>query len=184
MSIYLKNAEKNEIGKIKKLFLSAFPPQERPPFFILKNRAKKGLGDMLAVMDGDEFVGFAYVVSGEEAVYLFFLAVDNTMRGRGYGSRVLKLLEERYQTKTLFLAREQLDEGAENYSQRVQRRQFYLKNGFSDVPFKIKEAGVIYDVMSTGGSLPVKEYEKIMSSWTGSLLGRFIDMRLIADPDD
>ena len=58
MKVMFKKANKKDYKRIKKLFISAFPPEERPPFFILKSKAEKGKGDMLSIYDGEVFIGF------------------------------------------------------------------------------------------------------------------------------
>lgn len=111
--------------------------------------------------------------------YLFFFAIEPDKRGKGYGSKVLGKLKERYEGKRLFLAREQLDERSNNYGERVKRHEFYLHNGFEDLPCRIKEAWVIYDVMGTGGKVSAEEYDALISSWTGKWIRKIVDMRII-----
>ncbi len=179
MSITLKTAEKTDYKQIKKLYVNAFPPEERPPFFMLKRGEKRGFGDMLTAWDGDEFIGFVYLVVGDDTAYLFFLAIDENKRGRGYGSDILGAVAKIYKEKKIFLAREQLDEAAENYEERVRRHSFYLKNGFVDLPIKIKEASVTYDVMGIGGNVTSEEYDKLITHWCGKFMRKFVDMRII-----
>ena len=78
----------------------------------------------------------------------------------------------------IFLAREQLDKSAENYAQRVSRRNFYLRCGFEDLPCCIKEGSVVYDVMGIGGIVTAEEYHKLIKPWAGFLL-KIVDMRII-----
>lgn len=170
-----KNMEK----KLKMLYNTAFPAEERAPFRMLMSRVKKGKAEMLTAFDGDEFVGFAYMVCHEDVVYLFYLAVEESKRGMGYGSLIIAGVKKKYHGKRIFLAREQLDKSAPNYSQRVSRREFYLRRGLKDQPLLIKEASVVYDVMSVGGYVRPDEYDRLIKSWTGKLLGRFVDMYMI-----
>ncbi len=44
----LCRANKNDYRLIKKLYISAFPRDERAPFFMLKKRAFQGKAEMLA----------------------------------------------------------------------------------------------------------------------------------------
>jgi len=179
MNIDIRKAAKSDYKIIKRLFVKAFPPEERPPFFMLKNRAQKSKGEMLSVYDENEFIGFAYIVSRLDVAYLFYFAIEESKRGQGYGSAVLSELQKRYNGKRLFLAREQLDETAENYDERVKRHKFYLKNGCYDLPVMIKEANVIYDVMGVGGIVTAEEYDMLMTQWCGRFMRRFVDMRII-----
>ena len=149
---------------------------------MLKSGVKKRAGDFFVARDGEKFVGFAYVIVHLDLAYLFYFAIDGALRGKGYGSAVLTELKEIYREKRFFLAREALCEDAENYPERERRREFYLKNGFNDLPAKIKEASVIFDVMSVGGcTIKTEEYSEMMTVFCGKFLRRLVDMRLIEE---
>jgi len=175
----IETANKQDYAFIKSLYNTAFPSDERAPFFLIRRRAKQGRSEMLIAREDGRDVGFACVVTHEDMAYLFYFAVDAGKRGAGNGSKILQLLKERYAGKRLFLAREQLDESADNYTQRVKRHEFYLKNGLSDWTIRIKEANVIYDVMGIGGMVTPAEYDALITGWSGKLLRRMIDMRVL-----
>lgn len=177
MSLVLEEAK--DYGKIRELYLTAFPRDERAPFSMIRRRARQGRADMLTARDGEEFVGFVYMVCLRDLAYIFYLAIDPGKRGMGYGSAVLTELKKRYGGKRLFLAREQLDESADNYEQRLRRHEFYLRNGFEDKRFKIKEASVIYDAMGIGGEVSAEEYRELIEHWNGKIMRKLIDMRII-----
>lgn len=181
MSIVLEpyRNHKENLGRLKALYNSAFPKEERAPFYLMKRKADRGRGELLAVRDGENFVGLVYMICCRDMAYLFYFAIDEPLRGRGYGSKVLTAVKERYHGKRLFLAREQLDPSADNYEQRIKRHYFYKHNGFEDMACRIKEASVIYDVMGIGGKVSEKEYEELITRWSGRLLRKIIDMRLI-----
>ena len=181
MKITIKSfrSGKNTENKLKRLYTSAFPAEERAPFRLMMSRIKTGKGEMLAAFDGDEFVGFAYIICHEDVAYLFYLAVEESKRGMGYGSLIIDGVKKKYHGKRIFLAREQLDESAPNYSQRVSRREFYLRRGFKDQPLLIQEASVVYDVMSVGGYIYPEEYACLIKWWTGKLLGKLVKMYMI-----
>ena len=176
MSFTLEIAKKNEYKLIKCLFISAFPKEERPPFFILSSRAKRGNGDMLIAKDGEDFVGFVYVVSYGTLSYLFFLAVEESRRGCGYGTKIIDAVKTRYEGNVIFLARERLDEPCDNLEQRLNRHKFYLKNGFIDLKCKIVEGGVVFDTMSTGAEITAQEYADLIDSWCGKFTRKRIGM--------
>ncbi len=167
--------------QIAALYKTAFPADERAPFWLLKRKALQGRAQMLAAYDAGQFAGFTYLVIYRDLVYLFYFAIDDARRGKGYGSAVLQALRREYPEQRIFLAREQLDDQAENAAQRRTRHQFYLANGFADWPCQIKEASVIYDVMGMGGdNVTPQEYQALIEGWCGSLMRRLIDMRVLA----
>lgn len=53
-----------------------------------------------------------------------YLAIDDKARGNGFGSGVLGALKEKYKGRNLFLAIEEIDEKAENYAERINRKKF------------------------------------------------------------
>ena len=164
--------------KLKKLYIDAFPADERAPFYMMKRNAKRGRGEMLAAYDNNELVGMAYIIGDTELGYLFYFAIMPGLRGKGYGSKILSLLRERYSGGRLFLAREQLDKSADNYQQRLKRHEFYLKNGFTDLNATIQEANVVYDVMTTSGEVSPQEYADLMLNWAGRFMFRRIGYKL------
>lgn len=168
-----------EYEMIGQLYQRAFPKDERAPFSLLERKANQGKAQMLVAKDGDTLVGFAYVIYDAEVVYLFYFAVEDAFRGKGYGTAILQALQKAFAGKRLFLAREQLDSHADNYEQRVKRRNFYLHAGFQDQPARIKEANVVYDVMSMGGAITPAEYERLIIAWGGWLRCWFYGMRLM-----
>ncbi len=174
----LTQATKQDRALVRKLYLTAFPREERAPFWLIKRRADQKRGEMLVAKEGEEFLGFAYTVCHAQYVYLFYFAVDAQKRGNGVGSGILRLLKQRYAGKRLFLAREVLDENAENYEQRSRRHRFYLRNGFADLPGHIREAGVVYDVMGVGGELSAEAYGKLITFWAGRTLRKLFKMEM------
>lgn len=164
--------------KVKRLYKKAFPKEERAPYGFLKRCLKKETSDFLVALDGDEFVGMVYMVGDDELAYIFYLAIDEKKRAKGYGSAVLTALREKYADKRIFLAREMMDENADNYEQRKKRHEFYLKNGYEDIPATISEAGVTFDTMSIGGMVTHEEYDRIITAWAGRKVKEKYDLRL------
>ena len=167
------------LRKIKKLYKTAFPKDERAPFWLLTKRAKSDCADFWALYDGEEFIGMAYVVRYEALAYLFYLAIDDGKRGKGYGTKAITELKARYGGGKLFLALEQLDESAPNYEQRLKRHAFYESCGLHDLPHKIKEASVVYAVMGFGEAVEPEEYEEMMKRYLGGFLYKTVDVRMI-----
>ena len=175
----LINAKFKDLKHIKKLFLTAFPKEERPPFYVLLQKRKSGTGELLVAKDNNEFVGFIHLVHYKDLIYLFFFAIHQDLRGKGYGSQVLQQLIAKYKDKRIFLAREPLDSDAPNLSERVNRRNFYLKNGFTDLPIQIVEADYVFDAMGVNCTITAQEYLDLILNWGGKSLQRKINMHVI-----
>jgi len=178
MRITLKkiNAFSRDIKIIKELYNSSFPANERAPMWLLSMSAQSKNVDFWSLYRDGKWFGMAYVVSEGDFSYLFYFAISQKERGKGLGSAALRSLKLRYEGRRLFLALEQLDENAENYAERVKRRNFYLRNGFSPLNCTIKEGTVTYDVMGVGGDVRPEEYKKMMKKFLGFPLNRLVSM--------
>ena len=180
MKLQLKAVEKTlpEYKRIKKLYHDAFPMDERAPFWLLMKRRNRDNVDFLAVYHEDQWVGLTYVISREDFSYVYYLAIAENARGKGYGSGVLGAIKERYAGNRIILAIEELDEKAENYEERIRRKQFYEKNGLQLLDYKMREAKVVYDVMGTSEKISPEEYGDMMKQYLGRIFSRLIPVEI------
>ena len=148
----------------KALYHAAFPNEERLPWWILRLNARRKGVDLNAFVEGDVFCGFTASVTVEDLHFLLFFAINEEKRGMGYGSAILRMLQEQY--KTLVLNVELLDPAAENYEQRKRRFAFYQRNGLVDTHYHVWEVGGKFRVLSTDPVLDVKQYKKIFKKLT------------------
>lgn len=144
INYYDKNSNKK---KMKSLYFSAFPKNERCPYSILISRLKKNRGEFLAIYDNDAFIGIIYNIVFKDIVYIYYFAIEEIFRNKGYGSKVLTDIKEKYKDKRIILMAETLDEQASNYEERVNRNKFYNKNGFIYLGYTVREVDVIYDML-------------------------------------
>jgi GNAT superfamily N-acetyltransferase len=156
----------------KVLYHTAFPKEERLPWWILRLNARRSGIDLTAFLDGDTFCGFTASVTAENMHFLLFFAIPENLRGRGCGSAILSQLRQTYEVVTLNV--ELLDEAAPNYSQRLQRFAFYRKNGFFDTGYHVWEVGGKFRVLGTDPQLDVAAYKKAfkklsMGAWNVKL---------------
>ena len=142
----------------KALYHTAFPKEERLPWWIMWLNARRKGVDLTAWMEEDRFCGFTASVTVEGLHFLLFFAVDTPLQGQGYGSAILAALREEYGNIALNV--ELLDQRAPNYLQRLRRFAFYEKNGFSDTGYDVWEVGGRFRILSTR-QLDVLQYKKI-----------------------
>lgn len=179
MIITLKriNLFSKDYKKISRLYRTAFPANERAPMWFMTMKSENENVDFWGLYANEKWVGLAYVINEGSASYLFYLALSESMRGKGIGSRALQSLLIHYEGQRLFLALEQLDESADNFDERQKRRKFYMKNGLKPLSLTIREATVTYDVMGTGNVKP-EEYESMMKKYLGAA-SRLVSMNII-----
>ena len=177
----LVNAAENktEYPQIKELYIGSFPSEERAPFRMLCKSAERGRADFWSLNEDGAWAGMAYVLCHEDLAYLFYLAVDGSQRGKGLGHKAIAALLEQYAGCRFFLALEQLDESAENYPERLRRHQFYRSCGLVELPYHIKEASVVYDIMGSGGTVEPPEYAALIDRYMGPLRRHLIGMRIL-----
>lgn len=168
-----------DIRRVKQLYTRAFPDDERAPFLMLVLKAKKKGVDFWSISCDGQWVGMLYIVNHLDLSYIFYLAVSEEQRGRGIGSAILRTAQELYKGRRLFLAIEQLDENADNYDQRVSRRDFYLRSGFTELHRRLREGNVVYDILGVGGDVKAKEYEALMRNYAGSILSKLFTMEFV-----
>lgn len=146
------NYEENRRIKndVRKLYVSAFPIEERPPVNTFFKIAELNNDELFGIYDNNEFVGFTNLIFYQDICYIFFLAVVENKRNQGYGSKILKCLQETYKDKVLTLCYEEIDEKYLDLELRKRRKDFYYRNGFKDNEMKTCEYGVNYETCYYG----------------------------------
>lgn len=153
--------------KARKLFLDAFPKSERPSYAYMKRAGINHEIDLNIVLDGDDFIGLAFVVKAPSFYYLFFLAIVSEHRGEGYGHKVLSLIKERYGDKPIMLLAESTKVPCDNLEERLRRQAFYHSAGYYEQDYGSEEYGVIYESYSSGGYVSFEDYYEAMKLFWG-----------------
>ncbi|MCR5078421.1 MAG: GNAT family N-acetyltransferase [Bacilli bacterium] len=156
-----------DYNRAKSLFLHAFPPQERPPFEALFSWKDKGLTEFLNIYDGQTFLGFVHLVHYKDLLYLFFFALNEENRNKGYGSKILRELRDRYEGNRLYLLAEEVNPKYEDNANRKRREAFYTRNGLINSRALIVEYGVPYELYYAGQEVSKKEHFALMRELLG-----------------
>ena len=167
-----------EFSRIKKIYREAFPKKERWMFGFFEYRASHGRADFTSYWNQNELAGFSYILRNEKCVYVFYLAVSEGQRGKGFGSEMLEMIKEKYINHIIALAIEPPVQSADNYVQRVRRKNFYIKNGLSSQTEHMEYAGEKYEIMSFGGTMTDDDYQRLMNEWLGGFLSLIIKSEL------
>jgi ribosomal protein S18 acetylase RimI-like enzyme len=132
------------------LYDFSFPKKEQEKMDRILKISESPLGDFSVILEGDTRVGLLFYMKSRRLVYIYYLAIDPGYRGRGYGSRVLSMIEEMYPDCGFTLNSEAPDDMAENNEQRMERIAFYERNGFRDSGRRRTWDGVRYAQMVKG----------------------------------
>ena len=147
-----------ELKKARALYYRAFPKNERRSFpELVENRF--GSTEVFCFYDGETFVGIAYLLNTPTISHIIYLAVDESLRGNGYGSKALELLHQSKPGKKIMVDIEVPDELAENVEQRRMRKKFYLRAGYEETPVKYEWRHESYEILSFGGQISEAEYD-------------------------
>ena len=155
--------DKKDIYKIKELYESSFPEDEQVPFFHLENQAYTSISDIYGVYD-HEFIGLLVNVYYEDILFLWYIAIEPKFQNKGYGSLILKQIQNSYPNHRIVLNIELVDN---NNPIQIKRKHFYIKNGFKECGFYTEEYGVFYEMLYYHQPITYQEYEKMMRNFSG-----------------
>jgi YjeF N-terminal domain protein len=110
--------------------------------------------EFLSIYDDDTWLGFIHTLVGEKLSYIFYFAIDGSLRQSGYGSKIIR--EYKKMHPKLSLAIEPIEEDSDNIKQRKKRLAFYEKNGFETLDTRVVEMGVEFELMGAKG-MEIKE---------------------------
>lgn len=156
---------------IKQLYYRSFPGYEQEAWLRLMFKRLFTRADFTAYYDGQQFVGFTYIVHHQGIHYLLYLAVNDQIRSRGYGSRILQQLNDTYAEDTLVLDIEQLDPSAANNHQRQRRLKFYQKNGFDLTNRLTPTPEVTYQMLSNTAEVNHAKVDDMFAWFNGRTFG-------------
>lgn len=143
---------------IKRIYFDAFPKNERMPFCLMVLMSKLWNTQFWGFYDGDTPCGFAYFAVNRKIVFLMFLAVDDSLRSKGYGSAILTEIRDKYPDKKLIVSIEPCEDTAPDIEVRKRRKAFYGRNGYSETGYQIKLSGVVQDVLIANGKFGKGEF--------------------------
>ncbi len=154
-----------DLNKVEVLAKEAFPPEEYLAPSKLIQMSEYGEIDFWGLYDQDEFVGFMVISLHNNISYLFFLAIDQKVRSKGYGSQALQVLFDLYPGRQQVVDFEMIDESAPNYKQRVIRKAFYMRNGYKETGKFISYLGVDYEILCADNHFDFESFKEMMATF-------------------
>ena len=145
--------------KLYRLYLSAFPREERKPFGIIVKMYRQGKSHIWCIRRGEEFLGMATTINGDALILLDYFAIEKTHRGEGIGTAAMLALQEQYQDKGLFVEIESTLEAGPEQLQRLKRKHFYMGVGMEDLHTRANVFGVPMELMGVRCSLVFAGYQ-------------------------
>lgn len=150
--------------RVKSLYLSGFPEEERLSFFRMTLLALlKPSVRLFAYYENDLFCGFSFTVTTNQYLYISYFAVDPALRGKGYGHRMIALLQERFPQVGICEVKIPLD-NTPSYEEDCMRLHFWETAGFRFMGGKYTITNpneIQYYVGTTDGSFRRDDYRAV-----------------------
>lgn len=148
--------ESEKFPEIVRLYRAAFPREERVALDLLLEA--DGPYDFIACYDGETLCGFYSTLTLGDITHVLFLAVEEALRGHGYGTQILEKIRWAYPDKRLILDVEMPDPEADNQEQRTKRIAFYERNGYHHSGVSYGWRGVMYEILILNGEITEEEF--------------------------
>ena len=128
--------------------------------------------ELIAIMEENQLLGiFINKCCGDIAFVLYF-AMDSGLRGKGYGSQALRLLQQRYQGKRILLEIEEPEEAAPEDDLKKARKRFYLRQGMRETGIQVMYCGVPMELLTYNGTVTFAEYYHLYAQALGERYAR------------
>ena len=166
MEIIEINSKSADIRKIRKLYNTSFPDDERIPFsHLLRTVGSERI--MHAYYDNSVLTGLTVVFLMDDIVYLSYICISEEMRNRGYGTEILQAVKNEYPGCRMVVDIEELKRESSNYEERLRRREFYLRNGFVSCSVFYHFYYVDYELLSCNGTVSQQEWAALVRKHWG-----------------
>lgn len=140
------NNNSKHLNKIKEIYYYSFPESERVDFVDLIN-CKFPNSKLWGIFDEETMIGFSFISVLGDYAYIVYLAIDDKLRNKNYGTTALSLICDLYKDKTKVLCVEKPNTQEDIQSRRIG---FYKRNGFTQANFEFECLGQSYYSMYNG----------------------------------
>lgn len=149
--------------KVQSTYTSAFPETERRDFNLFcELLEKQPVFNLFVILKEDKYVGFITYWQFNQFVYVEHFAIDETSRGGGIGSIVMKAALEQMDYNVVL----EVEDPVDDLTQR--RVRFYEALGFNlygadykQPPYRENDSWYDMKLMSYGNIVMEKEYESV-----------------------
>ena len=89
------------------LMRTVFPQNEQIPMWLLRVLAFRKNVNFRAFYDDDQFCGVLYTAEDNKYIFVLYLAVNDRIRSKGYGTKILDWLKQNTEKEFLFIIRKE-----------------------------------------------------------------------------
>ena len=155
-----------DIKEINRLYDASFPDDERIPFKRLINNLDTDKV-MYVYYDNDLLVGMTFLYLYNDLAYLSYICVEENLRDKGYGSKILEKVIDDFKDYRIVLDIEEVVSESDNYKERKRRKDFYLKNGFESANIFYHIYHVDYEILHYGKDVNKDDWHSIIRKHWG-----------------
>lgn len=167
----IKKLTREYHAAFRALYTSAFPKEERTPFFFLRRMAARGKAELLVILDAGRFAGLAVLFPIGELVLLGYLAMEEAVRSRGLGAAAVEAFRHVHPERNLLVEIERAD-GVDAADARARRKRFYLRNGFLETGVWIRLNGVAMELLASRLPVRYEDYARIYAEAGGKRMAK------------
>ena len=152
---------------LRRLYETAFPEGEQIPYDDIIHLLDAMDLDYTAYYDGERMVGLTMVLRLPKYNWGWYFAVDEALRGKGYGQSILTAVLEQYRDGRPFVIdiESPLQPDAPNPEQRKRRHAFYLRNGLKDTGANRTFNGITFTILSSNDEpFTRQDYDDIVNT--------------------
>ena len=153
--------------QVHHLYDASFPDNERIPYRIVTVPRPDRV--FMVCFEEETMIGLYVMFFHEKTAYLSCLAVSETLRNKGYGSKILQMIDQMYPDQLIVIDIEQLDETAANSEERKKRRQFCLRSGFEPSGIFDYFFHVHYKLLCLHGLITREQYHALIRQHWGPI---------------
>lgn len=157
--------------RVKEIYVSSFPKEERMPFLLMLLMSKMKNTKFLCFRnEGKDVCGLAYLGAVNHVTFIMFLAVSKTARSKGYGSCMLKSIELLYPENKIIVSIERCDENVVDIEKRIRRKKFYIKNGYQETGYLVKLPNILQEVLIKNGEFDEEEFSSFFKKYSNGAM--------------
>ena len=168
--IEIRRVQRKNTAKFKELYKSSFPDSERKPYLLMKYWQYQKKMELYEISDNGQFCGLFIIVVYKDIVLIDYLAVLPQLRGGGVGSKALEYARKMFDGKRIILEIETTKKPCEDLSQRIKRKNFYLKNGLTECGISVNLFGVEMELLKFNENVSFEEYLGMYRHMAGRLI--------------
>lgn len=153
--------------ELRRLYETAFPEGEQIPYDDIIQLLDSMDVDYNAYYEDEQLIGLTMVLKLPKYNWVWYFAVREELRGKGYGQRILTAMLNRYRSNHPIIMdiESPLQPDAPNPEQRHRRYAFYLRNGLKDTCTERSYNGITFTILSSSDeSFTQQDYEGIVAA--------------------